>query len=229
MIIPAIDIINGKCVRLLQGDYAQQTTYFDDPLIAARQFEAAGCKWLHLVDLDGARLSAPQNLDVLRTVVQNTSLRVEYGGGIKSGEAVEQVLNAGASRVIIGSMAVSDAPLFKSLLAEYGGDKIVLGADCRDGKIATHGWLQMSDLTIEELINPLKDLLKVVIVTDIARDGTLAGPNISLYKTLIGEFPDITFIASGGVGQQKDIIDLSVAGVKYIIAGKALYEGKIKL
>lgn len=229
MILPAIDIIGGKCVRLRQGDYEQKTTYYDDPLVAAKQFEQAGCNWLHLVDLDGAKMAAPQNISVLKRIVENTHLQVEYGGGIKSREAVQQVLEAGAARVIIGSMAVSNPALFKELLMEYGGDKIVLGADCKNGKVSTHGWLRQSELSVATLVEPLSDFLKVVIVTDIARDGMLSGPNLTLYQDLLKQFPDITFVASGGVSSQDDIAQLEKIGIKQIIVGKALYEGKIEL
>lgn len=230
MIVPAIDIIAGECVRLRQGDYAQQTTYFSDPLEAALQFERAGVEYLHLVDLDGAKLSAPANLDVLRRIKANTSLKVEYGGGIKSLQAVRDVLDAGADRVICGSIAVTSPESFSQWLREFGGEKIVLGADCRDGKVATHGWLRDSDYEVADLIEKFRsDGLKHVIVTDIARDGMLSGPNLSLYTDYIQRFPSVNIIASGGVGCQNDIDMLHALGLKQIIVGKALYEGRVSL
>lgn len=230
MIIPAIDIINGQCVRLLRGDYNAQTTYYDDPLTAAMQFQQAGCTWLHMVDLDGAKMSAPQNLEVLHRVREHTTLHIEYGGGIKSTESVQQVLDAGADRVICGSIAITQPELFRSWLRQYGPEQIVLGADCRDGKIATHGWLRQTETTVSELIASfVADGLQHVIVTDISRDGTLLGPNIELYSQLQAQFPSLNIIASGGVGSNEDIQQCENIGIRQIIAGKAIYEGRIKL
>lgn len=230
MIIPAIDIINGQCVRLLRGDYEAKTTYYDDPLIAAQQFQQAGCQWLHMVDLDGAKMNKPANLDVLRRVREHTTLHIEYGGGIKSSESVEQVLTAGANRVICGSIAITQPELFRSWLQTYGGGRIVLGADCRNGKIATHGWLHQTDTEVDDLIGSFIAYgLQHVIVTDIARDGTMLGPNISLYRQLQTRFPNLNIIASGGIGCNEDINNCYKAGIQYIIAGKAIYEGRIDL
>lgn len=230
MILPAIDLINGQCVRLTQGDYEAKTTYYPDPVDAARMIERAGLPWLHLVDLDGAKTSEPQNLEVLRRIKAATNLRVEYGGGIKTTEAVEAVLAAGADRIIAGSIAVRNPELFRQWLHQYGADRIVLGADCRDGMVATHGWLEQTTITVEEIIGWFTaDGLRHVIVTDIARDGMLTGPNVELYQSLRQSFPTLDIIASGGVGCNDDIHRCEAIGIEQVIVGKAIYEGRVTL
>ncbi|MFI3317764.1 MAG: 1-(5-phosphoribosyl)-5-[(5-phosphoribosylamino)methylideneamino]imidazole-4-carboxamide isomerase [Rikenellaceae bacterium] len=227
-IIPATDIIGGECVRLSQGDYNRQTTYFRDPLDAAKQFEDAGITRLHMVDLDGAKASAPMNLKVLERVATRTSLVVQYGGGIKSAAALKDVLNAGAERAIVGSLAVREPELFASWLDEFGGEKMILGADLRDGKVAIQGWLEASEMGASELFKLFTPHgLKHIITTDISRDGMMCGAATELYKSLNSEFPELNIIASGGISRMADIEELDAAGVGSVIVGKALYEGGI--
>ncbi len=229
-IIPATDIIGGECVRLSQGDYDRKTKYFSDPLEAAKAFEGAGVKRLHIVDLDGAKASNPMNLKVLERVATHTSLVLQYGGGIKSSQALTDVFNAGAARAIVGSLAVREPAKFIEWLGEFGGDKMVLGADIKGDKVAIQGWLEESAVTIEELMNLfVLDGLKHVICTDISRDGMMCGAATQLYTGLNSNYPDIEIIASGGVSKMADIEELEAAGVKSVIVGKALYEGGITL
>lgn len=229
-IIPAIDIIDGKCVRLSQGDYGRSKTYSDSPLDVAKRFEDWGVTMLHLVDLDGAKSSFPVNQAVLEDIAAHTSLKVEFGGGIKSRDALVSVFSAGASRSICGSVACTCPDTFAGWLKEFGGDRIVLGADVRDGLVAVKGWLEKSDMKAEDLLRRFSlDGLQTVIVTDISRDGMLSGPAVELYAGLMEEFPDVRVIASGGVGSMADIEALDRAGVPAVIVGKAIYEGKIRL
>lgn len=227
-IIPAIDIIGGKCVRLSQGDYGRSKVYGNNPLDIARRFEDQGSDLLHLVDLDGAKSAAPVNLDVLESIASRTSLKVEFGGGIKGTEAVSSAFSAGAFRLICGSTACSQPELFISWLQTYGGDRLVLGADIRDGLVAVKGWKEKSTATVQELLGKfIPEGLRTAIVTDISRDGMLGGPAVGLYRSLMDEFPDIEFIASGGVGSDADIEALDAAGVPAVVIGKAIYEGRI--
>ena len=229
-IIPAIDIMSGKCVRLTKGDYATAKSYSDNPVEVARMFMDAGLDSLHIVDLDGARASSPQDLDVLESIASATGLEREWGGGIKDRESLGKVLGSGAARAICGSIAVTDTEEFSGWLQEYGPDRIVLGADARDGKIATHGWLQESDLTVARLVEMYIPYgLQRVICTDIACDGMLQGPSFSLYSALQQQFPKIRFTASGGIGAISDIIALDRMGLDSVIVGKALYEDRISL
>ncbi len=229
-IIPATDIIGGECVRLTQGDYDRKTKYFNDPLDAAKAFEDVGIKRLHMVDLDGAKASNPMNLKVLERVATHTSLVLQYGGGIKSTQALTDVFNAGASRAIVGSLAVRQPEIFIEWLEEFGGEKMVLGADIKGGKVAIQGWLEESQMSIEELMNLfILDGLKHVICTDISRDGMMCGAATELYKGLNAQFPEINMIASGGISKMSDIEELDAAGVQSVIVGKALYEGGISL
>jgi phosphoribosylformimino-5-aminoimidazole carboxamide ribotide isomerase len=247
-IIPAIDIIGGECVRLTQGDYARKRTYYKDPLDAALQYADAGIRRLHIVDLDGAKLSKPANLAVLERVASRTDLDIQYGGGIKSGESLRAVLSFGARRAICGSIAVTEPETFRGWLRSAarhtdmnetsnnaahegsGCGSIILGADVREGKVATHGWLAESELTAEALIeNFLADGLQQVICTEISRDGMLAGPAFELYAQLYARFPDLDITASGGIAKMDDIRRLNDAGVRSVIVGKAIYEGKISL
>lgn len=229
-IIPATDIIDGACVRLTQGDYGRQTTYFRDPLEAALRFEEAGIRRLHMVDLDGAKASEPRNLAVLERVATKTSLEVQYGGGIKSREALRSVFDAGASRAICGSIAVREPELFAGWLAEFGSGRLILGADIRDGSVAIQGWTERSETTVQELIARFAAQgLTQVICTDIARDGMLCGASAEFYAALQGRFPDVEVTVSGGIGSMADIGALDGAGLRSVIVGKALYEGRITL
>ncbi|MGI5848158.1 MAG: 1-(5-phosphoribosyl)-5-[(5-phosphoribosylamino)methylideneamino]imidazole-4-carboxamide isomerase [Candidatus Cryptobacteroides sp.] len=227
-IIPAIDILSGRCVRLTQGDYGRKKEYSSDPVEVARTFEQAGAKRLHLVDLDGARSAAPQNLDVLRSIVSATSLAVEFGGGIKSEATLETVLEAGARYAICGSIAVTAPDTFSAWLDQYG-DRIILGVDVRGGLVATHGWLKTSRLTAVDAISSWRDRVKQVIVTEIDRDGMLRGVNLEFYAGLQQQFPGQDIVVSGGIGTIEQLAELKAAGIRAVIVGKALYEGRIKL
>ena len=229
-IIPAIDVIGGKCVRLSEGDYGRCKVYDADPLDMAKAFEDCGTTMLHLVDLEGAKANSPVNLRVLEEIASRTSLKVEFGGGVKSDEALHSVFDAGAFRVIGGSIACSMPEMFTSWLKLYGGSRVVLGADVRDGKVAVNGWLDKTDILVEDLMRKFRsDGLKTVIVTDISKDGMLAGPAVSLYSELMASFPDMEVVASGGVGCMDDILELEKAGVRSVIVGKAIYENRITL
>ncbi|MFR9559377.1 MAG: 1-(5-phosphoribosyl)-5-[(5-phosphoribosylamino)methylideneamino]imidazole-4-carboxamide isomerase, partial [Rikenellaceae bacterium] len=229
-IIPATDIIGGECVRLSQGDYARQTTYYRDPLDAAKQFEDAGIKRLHMVDLDGAKASAPMNLKVLERVATHTSLIPQWGGGIKSTQALTDVFNAGAARAIVGSLAVRESETFATWLDKFGGEKMVLGADLKGDKVAIQGWLEESEMTAADLFNRfMPHGLKHIITTDISRDGMMCGAARDLYVQLMSEFPSLNIIASGGISKWADVEELEAANVKSVIVGKALYEGGITL
>jgi phosphoribosylformimino-5-aminoimidazole carboxamide ribotide isomerase len=228
-IIPAIDLINGQCVRLTQGDYSQQTTY-GNPLDMALQYRDAGLKRLHLVDLDGAKAAKPVNLAVLESIAAKTDLEIQYGGGIKNREALLSVFNAGATRAICGSIAVTQPEWFNDWLNEFTPQRIILGADIRDGFIAMHGWLENSPVTIQKIITQfLPGGLSQVICTDISKDGMLKGPNFDLYRELYRQFPDMNITVSGGISSMEDILRLNELGMKSVIVGKALYEGRIIL
>ena len=228
-IIPAIDIIDGRCVRLVQGDYSRQTTY-GDPVDIALRYRDVGLKRLHLVDLDGAKASQPIHLAILERIATATGLDIQYGGGIKSKPALESVLNAGASRAIGGSMAITAPEIFRECLSEFTPGKVILGADVRDGFIATHGWLENSRTTLSEIIRQfLPAGFSQVICTDISKDGMLSGPNFELYKELLETFPLLSITASGGISLMDDIVRLNEAGIHSVIVGKALYERRINL
>lgn len=229
-IIPAMDLIGGKCVRLTQGDFLREKVYSDDPLETAKRFEAAGLSRLHMVDLDGARSGAPANLNVLSRVASGTSLLIDYGGGIKSGADVADVFNAGAAIVNIGSLAVRQPETFLNWIGKYGGDKILLGADTKNGKVAIDGWQTETD---EQILSFLRKFVEQGVtkafVTDIASDGAMSGPSIELYREIIAAMPGIGLIASGGVRSTADIDELETIGCQGVIIGKALYERTIKL
>lgn len=229
-IIPAIDIIDGKCVRLTQGDYAQKTIYNENPLEVAKQFEEAGLKRLHLVDLDGAKAGAVKNWKVLETIATNTSLVIDFGGGIKKEEDLQVVFNSGAAYATIGSLAVKNEELFIAWLQKFSADKFLLGADVKEEKIAIGGWLETTDVWIYDFIQKYIDNgIQQVFCTDVSKDGKLEGPSIDLYKNIIGKFPVLYFIASGGVSNLQDLDDLNAIGCKGAIVGKAIYEGRITL
>ncbi|HXB39802.1 MAG TPA: 1-(5-phosphoribosyl)-5-[(5-phosphoribosylamino)methylideneamino]imidazole-4-carboxamide isomerase [Bacteroidia bacterium] len=229
-IIPAIDIVDGKCVRLTQGDYAQKTIYNENPLEVAKEFEAAGIKRLHLVDLDGAKKGKVINLKVLEVIAGNTQLAIDFGGGIKKEEDLTNVFNAGANFATIGSMAVKEAEIFYSWLKKYGAGKFLLGADVKNEKIAVSGWLETTELSVFDFIKTnMENGVKNIFCTDISKDGLLQGPSMDLYLKIISENPEINLIASGGVSNIKDLKELSQIGCKGAIVGKAIYEGKILL
>ncbi len=229
-IVPAIDMIEGRCVRLSQGDFNKSKEYDASPLEMAKRYEDVGVRRLHLVDLDGARAGIPQNLRNLEQIASATSLDVEWGGGVRSRESIPSVLNAGAAGVICGSLALQEPRLFSAFLKEYGEERIILGADISGGKIATKGWLELSSSTIEEVIELfLKDGLKRVICTDISKDGMLQGPAVELYSALMELFPTMHLTASGGVGSMADLENLEAAGVPAAIVGKAIFEERITL
>lgn len=229
-IIPAIDMIGGKCVRLTQGDYAQKKEYHDSPLEMAKRFEDAGIKRLHLVDLDGAKAKKPINGDALKAITSQTSLKVDFGGGVQSDEAIEQVFGLGASQVTGGSVAVKNPELFDSWIQQYGGEKIILGADAKDRKIAISGWQETTSVDLIDFIKSyIAKGLSYVICTDVAKDGLLQGPSLDLYAEILQEIPDIKLIASGGVSNVKDLEELQKIGVYGTIVGKAYYEGRIML
>lgn len=229
-IIPAIDIIGGKCVRLTQGDYSQKKEYGDNPLEMARRFEQAGIKRLHLVDLDGAKAKKIVNKGVLQSIAQNTSLKVDFGGGVQSDEDIELAFQAGANQVTGGSVAVRNPQLFEQWLQRYGSDKIILGADAKDRKIAIGGW---EETTAVDVISFIKTHVEkgvcYVICTDVAKDGLLQGPSVALYEDILKEIPTVKLIASGGVSSLHDLEELQQCGVYGVIVGKAFYEGRISL
>ena len=228
-LIPAIDIINGQCVRLTKGDYDQKTVY-GSPLEMALEFERNGYKRLHMVDLDGAKSKHIVNSSVLSQVTTETKLTVDFGGGIKTDEDIETAFNHGAQMVTIGSIAVTEPERFMGWLEKYGAERIILGADVRNGKISINGWKEDST---EDLLPFLKKYIDAgvnkVLCTEISKDGTLAGPAIELYKRVMAEYPTLHLIASGGVSCIDDIKALDAAGIPAVVFGKAIYEGKINL
>ncbi len=229
-IIPAIDIIDGKCVRLSKGDFKQKTVYRDSPIEMARELQDAGIKRLHLVDLDGAKAKKVINLKVLRDISRKTNLEVDFGGGVQSREDLLKVFEAGAKQVTGGSIAVNNTDLFEGWLNEFGSEKIILGADVANGKIAINGWQEQSNWAIEDFLDYyLRKGVRQVICTDVSKDGLLQGPAIGLYKKLVKAYPQLSIIASGGVGVLQDLIDLKSTGVAGAIVGKAIYEGRITL
>ena len=229
-IIPAIDLIDGKCVRLTKGDYNQKKEYSASPLDMALRYQDIGIQRLHLVDLDGAKSSSPKNLHVLEKIATRTSLDIEWGGGIKSDEALRDAFNAGANHLIIGSVAASQPERFAQWLDVYGGNRLILGADVSDGRVAINGWLEKSETTIEELIERFRSHgLREVICTDITKDGMLQGPTFELYARLQDSYPEQDIIVSGGISSMDDIFKLDEMGLRHVIVGKAIYEGRIVL
>ena len=229
-LIPAIDIIDGQCVRLTKGDYDQKTVYRDSPAEVAKEFEQLGFKRLHVVDLDGAKSKHIVNSPVLSRITTETQLTVDFGGGIKTDEDIEKAFAAGASMVTVGSIAVTQPELFMGWLAKYGADRMILGADVRNGKISINGWKEDST---EDLLPFLKKYIeagvKTVLCTEISKDGTLQGPAIELYKEVMAAYPQLHLIASGGVSSIDDIQALDAAGIPAVVFGKAIYEGRIDL
>ena len=229
-IIPAIDIIDGKCVRLSQGDYNQKTVYNENPLEVALMFEAVGVRRLHLVDLDGAKAKHIVNYKILETIAKKTSLVIDFGGGLKSDNDLKIAFNSGAAMITGGSIAVKEKDTFLQWLEKYGSEKIILGADAKDGKIAVNGWLEATELPVVDFISEFhKEGIKKVISTDINRDGMLSGPAFELYSEIMKTLPEIEIIASGGIASIDDILKLNEMGVPGVITGKAIYENKITL
>ena len=229
-IIPAIDIMDGKLVRLTQGDYNRRSAYNTDPLSMARSFEDAGLTRIHLVDLDGARAGAVQQLSVLEKIARNTKLVIDFGGGIKTGNDVRAVLNAGAQIITVGSIAVKQPELLQEWITIFGADKFFVGADVQQEKIKINGWLQDGGIDIYSFIQKMCSIgAQHFFCTDISKDGAMQGPAVTLYKNIIAKFPTISLTASGGVAGMDDIHHLKQAGCTAVIIGKAIYEGKITL
>lgn len=229
-IIPAIDIIDGKCVRLSQGNYSEKKVYNENPLEVAKMFEDAGIRRLHLVDLDGAKAKKIVNFHVLENIAKHTSLTIDFGGGIQKEEDIDIALSAGASMISSGSIAAKNRRLFAGWVEKYGGDKVILGADCKNRQIAVSGWEEPTSLYVIPFIgNYAQYGVQKVICTDISKDGMLAGPAIDLYKIILTYIPSVYLIASGGVSCKQDILDLEAAGVPAVILGKAIYENRVTL
>ncbi len=229
-IIPAIDLIEGRCVRLSQGDYGQKKVYDGDPAEIAARYADCGVRRIHLVDLDGAKAGEPRNLKTLERIAYKVGCDIEWGGGISSAEALRSALDAGAGHAIIGSVAALKPALFKEWLLAYGGSKLILGADVRGRKVAVKGWLEDSPVTIDTMLEDFGGCgLEETICTDISRDGMLQGPNKALYVELQEQFPALSFTVSGGISSMADIESLSEAGLRKVIVGKAIYEKRITL
>ena len=229
-LIPAIDIIGGQCVRLTKGDYDQKTVYSDSPATMAKEFEALGFQRLHVVDLDGAKSKHIVNDAVLKAITSETSLMVDFGGGIKTDEDIEKAFASGAAMVTIGSIAVTQPERFRGWLSTYGAERIILGADVRHGKISINGWKEDSSEDLLPFLRKYVDAgVKNVLCTEISKDGTLAGPAIDLYRRIMETYPELHLIASGGVSSKEDIEALDAAGIPAVVFGKAIYEGWIDL
>jgi phosphoribosylformimino-5-aminoimidazole carboxamide ribotide isomerase len=229
-IIPAIDIIEGKCVRLTQGDYAQKTIYNENPLEVALQFQDAGLERLHLVDLDGAKAGSVKNWKVLEQLTSKTKMIIDFGGGIKKEEDLRIVFDSGAAYATIGSLAVKEEAKFVAWLQAYGASKFLLGADVKDEKITVGGWLETTDIHIQDFIKQYTAHgISQLFCTDVSKDGKLEGPSVALYEKIITQFPHLHFIASGGVSNLDDLVQLKEIGCKGAIVGKAIYENRISL
>ena len=229
-IIPAIDIIEGKCVRLTQGDYSQKKTYNENPLEVARMFEDAGLKRLHLVDLDGAKNKKITNMKVLETIASRTNLHIDFGGGVQSDDDIRLAFECGARQVTGGSIAVKNPELFASWLESYGSEAIILGADARNEKIAVSGWEEETSVWVYDFIEEwMQKGVKYTISTDVAKDRLLQGPSVELYKNMHTQFPTLQVIASGGVSSMRDLEDLAELDIFGVIVGKAIYENRISL
>jgi phosphoribosylformimino-5-aminoimidazole carboxamide ribotide isomerase len=229
-IIPAIDIIDGKCVRLVQGDYAQKTVYNENPLDVARSFEDAGLTHLHLVDLDGAKAGKVVSWQVIETITRGTSLKVDFGGGIKTTDEVKRLIDIGISQVNLGSIAVKDPEKITEWIQQFGADKVILSADVKNEMISIDGWQQNSTINIVSFLRDyIQRGIEHVTCTDIRTDGMLTGPNIELYKKILLSFPQLHLIASGGVSSLEDLHELKQIGADGVIVGKAIYEGRIAL
>ena len=229
-IIPAIDIIEGKCVRLTEGDYAQKKIYNEDPLEVAKAFEGIGLMRLHLVDLDGAKAGQVMNWKVLEKIANNTEIKIDFGGGIKTEATLKTVLDTGATYATIGSLAVKNELLFQEWIARFGAKVFMLGADVLEEKIAIGGWLEKTEISVFDFMKSYIDKgVKQIFCTDIKKDGKLEGPSIELYQKIIEQFPNLHLIASGGVSSLDDLIELEEIGCSAAIVGKAIYENKITI
>lgn len=229
-IIPAIDIIDGKCVRLEKGDFAKKIIYNNDPLEVAKSFEEAGIKRLHIVDLDGAGGKALKNLETLENIAKDTSLIIDFGGGLKATEDIQSVFNAGASMVSVGSVTVKNPDLFSQWIMDFGPDKFLPGADVLDKKIKIHGWKEDTGIDVFDFIKEMISKgISYIFCTDISKDGMMQGPATALYKEILLRFPSLHLIASGGISCFEDLLILKKAGCNGAIVGKAVYEGKITL
>ncbi|HEU0109317.1 MAG TPA: 1-(5-phosphoribosyl)-5-[(5-phosphoribosylamino)methylideneamino]imidazole-4-carboxamide isomerase [Flavisolibacter sp.] len=229
-IIPAIDIIEGKCVRLTHGDYSQKKVYNEHPLEVAKEFADAGIKRLHLVDLDGAKAGSVKNWKVLETIASKTFLDIDFGGGLKTDKDVQIVFDSGAALATVGSMAVKEEEIFKKWLQFFGASRFLLGADVKNEKITVSGWQEQTDIWIYDFIEKYTEAgIIQIFCTDVSKDGALQGPSIELYKGIVEKFPTLHFIASGGVSSIDDVHQLESVGCKGVIIGKAIYEGKVSL
>lgn len=229
-LIPAIDLIEGKCVRLTKGDYDTKKVYAEDPVAMAQHFEQLGFQRLHVVDLDGAKSKHVVNIDTLRGITSKTHLKVDFGGGVKTDEDLEKAFDAGASLVTAGSIAITKPELYLEWLGKYGAEHLILGADVRNGRVSINGWKEDSNVELTDFLNRYMEAgTKNVLCTEISRDGMLQGPATELYKKVMSAHPQCHLIASGGVSSIQDIIDLEAAGIPSVVFGKAIYEGKIDL
>lgn len=229
-LIPAIDIIDGKCVRLTKGDYCSKKVYDLNPLDIAKEVEALGYSRLHMVDLDGAKSSHVVNIKVLHEVASRTNLKIDFGGGIKSDDDMEAVLQNGAAYATVGSVAVKQPEVMERWIGHYGADRLILGADVKDGRISINGWQENSCVSLMPFIRDYYDKgLRQVLCTDISKDGMLQGTAVGLYRDIMAKFPDLHLIASGGVSNEQDIDMLNEAGIPAVVFGKAIYEEKINL
>jgi phosphoribosylformimino-5-aminoimidazole carboxamide ribotide isomerase len=230
VIIPAIDIIDGKAVRLTKGDYTQKKIYNQDPLEVAKMFEQAGVRRLHLVDLDGAKARKIMNQQVLESIASSTKLQIDFGGGVQSDDDIQLAFDCGASQVTGGSIAVKNPDLFEAWLKKYGSEKLILGADVLNGKIAVSGWQEDSSWELDAFLEAYLDKnIKYVISTDVNKDGVLQGPAVDLYADMVKKFPGLQVIASGGVSGMNDIYELDKLPLHGVIVGKAIYENRISL
>jgi phosphoribosylformimino-5-aminoimidazole carboxamide ribotide isomerase len=229
-IIPAIDIIDGKCVRLAQGDYGQKKVYNENPLEVAKGFEDAGLSYLHLVDLDGAKAGKVTNWKIVESLTTGTTLQIDFGGGIKTADEIEKLFDYGISQVNLGSIAVKNPSLVYEWIESFGADKIILSADVKHKLVAISGWMENSALTVEDFIaDYIRKGITYVTCTDISTDGMLSGPNTHLYTELLELFPELKLVASGGVSSMDDLLQLKAAGCMGAIVGKAIYEGRVSL
>lgn len=228
-IIPAIDLVDGKCVRLTQGDFSKKKIYREYPVDVAREFEDADLEYLHLIDLDGAKKGSVVNWKVITAILEKTALKVDFGGGVKTTDEVNALLDLGINRINIGSIAAQDPEKLKSWMKEFGPENFILSADVLGDIVQINGWQEATQLSIYDLITQFEPSLEFVACTDISTDGMLTGPNFGLYKKLINRFPYLKIIASGGVSSVEDLVQLQYIKVDSVIIGKAFYEGKIKL
>lgn len=229
-IIPALDILNGKCVRLFQGQYSKVTSYFDDPISAAQYLEQQGALYLHVVDLNGAKSEQSENLGIIKKIISSTSLKIDFGGGIKSIKAAEKIFDLGVNQINIGTMAVTKQDSFKEILSTYGAEKIILSVDFKDRTIRTMGWLDNSQIDIFDFITQNIQIgVKNFMMTDISRDGTMSNTNFDMYKKVLNNFPEIKLIASGGISSTEDLDSLKKINCSGAVIGKAIYENKLNL